>query len=65
MIDNFSVYTHVHPSKENYNKDAEIKKFKNTFDNDFFYNPLHVRLRILYIIIILILLNINIRRAIL
>ena len=57
------VYTHVHPSKGNHNKDAE--KNSNSFDIDLFYNPLHVRLRIVYIINILVLRNINIRRAIL
>ena len=32
------MYTHVHPSKGNHNKDAEILK-KNSFDIDLFYNP--------------------------
>ena len=53
------MYTHVHPSKGNYYKDPEKKSI--TFDIDLFYNPLHVRLRILYIIIILILLDVYIR----
>ena len=51
------MYTHVHPSKGNFNKDAEIKKKSNSFDID-----IHVKLRILSIIVSLILRNINIRR---
>ena len=27
------------PSKGNYNKDAEIKTIRNSFDIDLFYNP--------------------------
>ena len=34
-----SVYTHIHPSKGKYNKDAEIKTIKISFAIDLFYNP--------------------------